>query len=431
MADQPEPESASLTRSIISAGQLTRERLSSFGVLYVAVFVFLVLYVFTIQLVENVLDQRLQEVANEAVYVTQLDRPIAIQIQDRMHAAIELSPWVTLGGVRVATVVLGNDGITWIYVDGRVMPQPQGLEPRDVLNEAVQLLPVTVDITVSVPHNTLLANGSLIGYAAVLLQSLYLYNRANSRRENRRLELALAARDIAAQRAAEIEAEVQATRLRLMQLEPAERMHNEEIASLESERRSLQSKLNALAAREEELRGQANHATDLAQEVHALEDLLDEAGNDLSHKDDEIRNLERSLKHASKGSKTGGGKAGGRARGAENLARRLRTLYKNLDVDDRAIDDLIALRDESMKLKAEEKLKRLCEEADNVAVRRKVGGLPDHLSVFELGFAGKGRIYYSRAKQGRFRVMVVGAKNTQDADLDYMRGLGKDMAGDA
>ena len=101
----------------------------------------------------------------------------------------------------------------------------------------------------------------------------------------------------------------------------------------------------------------------------------------------------------------------------------MRTLYKNLDFDDRAISDMIALRDETNRLKAEEAIKRLSEDADNAAVRRKVGGLPPQLSIFELGFAGKGRIYYTRAKQQRFRILAIGAKNTQKTDLEYLSRL--------
>ena len=71
-------------------------------------------------------------------------------------------------------------------------------------------------------------------------------------------------------------------------------------------------------------------------------------------------------------------------------------------------------------MKAEESLKRLSEEAENVAVRRKVGGLPPQLSIFEIGFAGKGRIYYTRGTQRRFRIMAVGAKNSQKTDLEYL-----------
>ena len=79
-----------------------------------------------------------------------------------------------------------------------------------------------------------------------------------------------------------------------------------------------------------------------------------------------------------------------------------------------------------MKLKAEEVIKRLAEETDNVAVRRKVGGLPNYLNIFELGFAGKGRVYYSRGRQQRFRILTVGAKNSQDSDMDYLRKHGRD-----
>ena len=114
---------------------------------------------------------------------------------------------------------------------------------------------------------------------------------------------------------------------------------------------------------------------------------------------------------------------GGKERGWDQLERRLRTLYKQLEIDDRAISDMLALRDEAMKLKAEEALKRLADGSDAAAIRRKVGGLPPHLSIFELGFAGKGRIYYTRGRQRSFRVLAVGAKNTQNADLEYLSRL--------
>jgi hypothetical protein len=158
---------------------------------------------------------------------------------------------------------------------------------------------------------------------------------------------------------------------------------------------------------------------ELDQERQALEELLEEAGSDLSSKDDEIRRLASSLKRAARSEP----KAGTRGREAEQLKRRLETLYKTLEIDARAISDLVALRDDTMKLKAEESLKRLADETENVAIRRKVGGLPPHLSIFELGFAGKGRIYYMRGKQRRFRVLTLGAKNTQKNDLEYLRKL--------
>jgi hypothetical protein len=420
MADLHEPESATLSQSLVAAGQVARERVFSFGVFYVAIFVFLALYLFTIRLVEQSMDQHFQRLADEAVVVTELNRPIALQIQEQMRRKVESSDWIGVGGVLVNTLVMASDGVTWIYVNGHVVPQPEGLAPTDVLREAVAMLPAHAEVNVTLPHNALLSNAILIAYAAILLQCLYLYNRAMARREDRRLQAAIHGRDETIERTARIEQELEQSRQRLNQLEPAEREHTEEIVALEIERQRLQSKLGGLVAREEELRGKAAQAVELSQEVHALEDLLEEAGSDLMAKDEEIRGLESNLKRAAKSAPATSGK---KARGVDLLTRRLRTLYKNLEVDDRAISDLVALRDETMKLKAEEKLKRLEEEADNVAIRRKVGGLPEHLSIFELGFAGKGRIYYTRGKQQRFRILVVGAKNTQDADMDYLRRL--------
>ena len=126
-----------------------------------------------------------------------------------------------------------------------------------------------------------------------------------------------------------------------------------------------------------------------------------------------------SLKRAAKS----GPKSSSKARAAEQIGRRLRTLYKNLEIDDRAVHDLVALRDETMKLKAEEGIKRLADEQENAGIRRKVGGLPPQLSIFELGFAGKGRLYYTRGRSKRHRILAVGAKNTQKTDLEYLSRL--------
>ena len=42
--------------------------------------------------------------------------------------------------------------------------------------------------------------------------------------------------------------------------------------------------------------------------------------------------------------------------------------------------------------RAEEGIKKLDDSPDTASIRRKVGGLPPQLSIFELGFAGKGQI---------------------------------------
>ncbi len=407
-------------RFSLSTSRAGGGRSLSFRVIYVAVFLFLMLYITTIRVVEFALDRNFQARGDQAAYVTQLDQPIASQIQKSMKDLIEDSPWVTIGGIKVTSLVLGSDGITWLYVHGRIGPQPENLPPTGVLRQAVELLPASTDVSVTVPHNSLLANAVLIFYASFLLWGLYQYNRVNQRRYSLQMERAVTLRDAASERASEIENELEQARKLLSGVEPTEQALSSEIAGLQVERENLQAKLNVVAAREEELRGSADRAVELTQEVQALEELLEEAATDISSKDEELRELGQNLKKASK---SAGGSPG---KGSDLLARRLRTLYKTLEIDDNAVSKIVGLRDEGMKLKAEEGLKRLAEESDNVAIRRKVGGLPNYLHVFELGFAGKGRIYYTRGKQRRFRILTVGAKNSQDSDMDFLRRLGRD-----
>jgi putative component of toxin-antitoxin plasmid stabilization module len=403
-------------RRLAELGYGALDRLYAFRVTYVAIFVFLLLYVFTVKGTEQALQSHFEGIVAESVRITDLSLPVTMQIQSRIDRRVMQSRWVLWGGIHANIIVLAADGQTWIYVGGRTVQPPASLDSGEIAREAARLLPATDQVGISVPHNALVANAILVTYAALLLSVLYVYNRAVGRREARRLETAVLSRDETLARAGAIEHELEQVRRRLTEVVPAEREQADEIRALQSERGALHAKLAELADREEELRQKAARTVELDQEPQALEELLEEAGGELAAKDDEIRQLGKSLKRAAVNPSA-------RGRETEQLKRRLDTLYKTLEIDPRAISDLVALRDETMKLKAEEGLKRLGDDAGNVGVRRKVGGLPPSLSVFELGFAGKGRIYYCRGKQRRFRVLCVGAKNTQKTDLDYLRKL--------
>jgi hypothetical protein len=391
--------------------------LASFRGTYLAIFGFLILYVLTIQVGELLLRRHFEAVVAAAVHVDPRAGSVVQQIQERLDREVRQSPWVRLGGVRITVHVLGADGQT-LYLNGATAPSSTALDPQAALDEEKRALPATGEVLdLSLPLGALLPNAILVGYAAVLVQILFVRSRAQARRGAELLRGAVESRDATAQRTAQIERELEAIRGQLVAVEPERKEHTEEIRSLERERAQLQAQLQVLARREAELRGSSEEARRLHEEHRALEDLLEEALGDLRHKEDSIRELEARLKKAAKAAPQG------RGREPEQLGRRLRTLYKNLELDDRAIDDLVDLRDESMKLKAEEVLKRLSDDPETSLVRRKVGGLPPHLSIFELGFAGKGRIYFTQGRQRRFRVLSIGAKNTQKTDLEYLSRL--------
>lgn len=394
------------------------ERLASFRFTYVAIFLFVLLSVFTIGLSETVLQAYFEAALLEAATVEVADAPLVPLIQERVDTLLRSSAWIRVGGVRVLPIVLGADGRTLIYAGGAAMPPVPASNQGVILESDAWLLPATVDVDVAVPLGSVLANGILVAYFAILVTTLLGYTRSLTRREGERLDQVLAARDQIAGRARSIEGELAAVRERLLRVEPERDTQAGEIRSLEEERRRLLGQLAEVERREEALREGAVQTGSLQQEHEALEELLEEALSDLEQKDQEIQDLQREVKRASRSRP-----ASSKSRAADQLARRLRTLYRDLEIDDRAIQDLVALGDESMRLKAEEAVKRLTDEPETAAVRRKVGGLPPHLSIFEMSFAGKGRIYYSRGRQRRHRILCVGAKNTQKTDLEYLSRL--------
>ena len=393
------------------------DRLASFRVVYIAIFSFVVISVVSVLAVENLLSRHFSEATSEAIWVSPADGPIAPQIQARVSDIVRGSAWTRLGGVSVRAIVIGADG-SILYSGGKVVPPPPSFDPIAVFREAQRLLPASAETFVAVPINSLLVISILVGYGAILISSLFVHYQNVARREAKLIQSAVDARDDTAKRAGNIERELERVRMRLLEVEPAERAHSEEIRELQQERGGLQRKLFELAEREQKLRSTAERSIELDEERRALEDLLEEAASELGEREETIGTLKSQLKRAAKGTPSTG-----RSRATEQLAKRMRILYKNLEFDDRAISDMIALRDEPMRLKSEEAIKRLSDDADNAAVRRKVGGLPPALSIFELGFAGKGRIYYSRGAQQRFRILAIGAKNTQKADLDYLSRL--------
>jgi hypothetical protein len=398
-------------------GRTALDRLAAFRVVYAAIFGFVVLSVVSVWAAEGLLTRHFRDEVNQAIRVSPADGPIAPQIQHRVRALIRDSSWIRLAGVEADAIVIGSDG-TILYSGGRAIPPPPTFDPIAVFREAQRLLPASAETFVAVPINSLLVVSILVGYGTVLITGLFFHHRNVARHEEALIRATVEARDEAAERAGAIERELEQVRVRLRDVEPAERAQADEIRELQNERQNLQRKLMGLAEREEKLRASAERSIELEEERRALEDLLEEAVEDLGQKDGEIQTLQGQLKRAAKAAPSGG-----RSRGAEQLARRMRTLYKNLEIDDHAINDMVALRDETMRLKAEAGIKRLAEESDNAAIRRKVGGLPPQLSIFELGFAGKGRIYYTRGEQQRFRILAIGAKNTQKTNLEYLSRL--------
>jgi hypothetical protein len=398
-------------------GGAVLDRLAFFRGTYIAIFALVLLYVLTVGVVGEGLELHFYRNVSRAVDVDAGVESVVVRIHRRVRNAVEESFWVRTGGVEVHTIVLGRDNFP-VYVPGLPPPERPPSDLEAIEAEAERVLPVRIRLAVGVPHSSLVANVVLVGYAALILTGLYFRQRSQVLRQAALLRTAMQEREEAAGRAGRIEDELEGVRRRVFDAALTESEHAREIDALRTERVSLRGKLEDLEHREADLLAQQAASTgDLEDEHQALEELLDEALGDLQTKHEAIQQLQTELKRASRDASA---KASSRAREADHLGRRLRALYRNLEVDDRALTDLVALRDEGMKLKAEEALKKLSDDVESAGARRKVGGLPPGLPVFELGYAGKGRVYYSHGTQRRLRILCIGAKNTQKPDLEYL-----------
>lgn len=414
MSDRIPPAQASDDVPPPSIATASLSRISTFLLVFGAITLFLSFYLIAVQTVERYLQLHFQQVVERAVAVEVSRRPPGSDIRRNLIDAVDSTEWVQFWGARVDVSVLAADASTWLYVNGQAPPiRYPDRDPEAMLAFHEQLLPATAVVRASIGHNTMLSNSILTTSAVLLFIGLFVFNRHVARLQDHALDEAVDSRDRVAGEARRIQKEIDQVRAQLREVEPTKQEHREEIARLQSEQRELLARVDTLAAREQQLRGQAERAGSLEEDSRALEELLEEATQNLDERNAKIRELEKRLKREGRG-------GGGRSRESDTLARRLSFLYPNVEVDPRAVDDLISIGDESARLRAEECIKRLSDDADNLPVRRKVTGLPSHLSIYEMGFAGKRRLYFARVPNGRYRVLIVGAKNTQLNDLDSL-----------
>ena len=159
-------------------GELARDRFGAFYAFYIGLFVLLFAYVTTVRIAEALLDSEFQARVDRAIVVSSFDSPVSAQMKERIDAELHDSWWTRWGGLEVRTLVLAQDGQTWLYVDGHGTIVPPGaMAPADVMGEWMNYLPATANVDATLPHNALFANLVLIGYSTILLLYVYVTNR--------------------------------------------------------------------------------------------------------------------------------------------------------------------------------------------------------------------------------------------------------------
>jgi len=90
----------------------------------------------------------------------------------------------------------------------------------------------------------------------------------------------------------------------------------------------------------------------------------------------------------------------------------------------KAIEGLLDLDDDDMQLKAEEVVHQLNDDPSGVLVKRKVfTGKKNKTASFEVLFAYNGRLYFRNIEGNRIEVLVIGTKNSQDKDMEFLHSI--------
>ncbi len=115
-------------------------------------------------------------------------------------------------------------------------------------------------------------------------------------------------------------------------------------------------------------------------------------------------------------------KGGKKSAAYGNVEKRFKTLYPNILMNKRALENFIALAGD-MKIKAEAVIKHLDENTVNVDIKRKVELRKSREKIFEAMFSYNGRLYFRNTTGSRIEVLAIGNKNSQAKDMAFLENL--------
>ncbi len=189
------------------------------------------------------------------------------------------------------------------------------------------------------------------------------------------------------------------------------------LQALEQQRKKLIEQLNAAETEQSaELKKARTNEDEMINEIDFLEKQLNKNIAMQKIKEQEIHDLKKQVARYERRK----GKSG--KRGEFDLTeKRFSTLYKNVSMNRRALTGFLELND-NQQIKAEEIVHQLNHNPGKIVIKRKVfSGKKDKNTVFEVLFAYNGRLYFRNLKGKRIEILVIGTKNTQGRDMEFLR----------
>ncbi|SPD72309.1 hypothetical protein PITCH_A1280055 [uncultured Desulfobacterium sp.] len=280
-------------------------------------------------------------------------------------------------------------------------PSPAPTETMSIAENNLRVMDEGIELflSVQIPRNTWIANSLLFVYLAIFTSILYNAYQKSSR-EGKRLEK----KNIEALESAN--KNLLGAQDRLRDVTARETSYLQEIERL---KKDLSTVSDRVRETEDEALEQMDQLEKSLRESVGLKEELELEVNRLSS---EMEKIEAQQKTPIKKQR----------KQIETTIKRFKTLYKNLEIQERAVEGFLDLEGE-LQLKAEELIHNMNEDSTRLSVKRKIFSKKGSTPTFECEFGYRGRIYFRPGPGARVQVLTIGTKNTQTKDLAYIEGV--------
>ncbi len=263
----------------------------------------------------------------------------------------------------------------------------------DMLNSGFK-----ISVKTRIKHGSFLSNIILALYSGLSLFVFFMIYKAASQKADK---------------------DIQEKRNLISDLKKDEASYKEILAELKNERQGLFENIKLLNSKYQENKRKTKvNEEEMFEEIISLEeqiqsfiDLKNKKENEISDLKSKVRKYERRKSSKSKRNEF------------DFIEKRFCALYKNLDMERKAITGFLNLN-EDQQIKAEEMILQMNFKPDAVIIKRKVfSGKKHRTACFEVLFAYNGRLYFRKNKNNRIQVVVIGTKNTQSKDMELLHNL--------
>ncbi|MCP4764336.1 MAG: hypothetical protein GY870_21360, partial [archaeon] len=202
-------------------------------------------------------------------------------------------------------------------------------------------------------------------------------------------------------------------------LQKEERIQQQILEDMKKERQGLFENIKSLNAKYQKDKKKLKiNEEELFDEIISLEEQLNSFIELKQKKEEEINELKSKIENYErrKSSKN-------RRNEFDFIFRRFAALYKNIQINRKAVTGLLSLSEEQQ-IKAEECIFQLDRDQNKVTIKRKVfSGKKHKTACLEVLFAYNGRLYFRKNENNNIEILTIGTKNTQTKDMKFLHSL--------